>query len=161
MQDFQIQSFQIAEKLDKFLHSKRNKEEELESELIFLGWMSARWTKRDCKKADKWLKAAIAESVKFFVQSWEERNEWIVAKENERDILMQRFKEICENKSNYDDEMIKWIDDVMSEKTNLTTRQLKIKLEITRAKMKDMRTRMKESKQGTHNRIDDFLCEQE
>ena len=123
--------------------------------------MSTRWTRSDCKKSDKWLSTAVAESVKFFIQIWKERNEWIIAKENARDTLTQRFKEIFESKSKHDDEMIKWIDDVMSEKTNLTTRQLKIKLEITRAKMKDMRTRMKENKQGTHNRIDDFLCKQE
>ena len=75
MQSFQIRPFENTEKLDKFLHNKATKEEEIESGLIFLGCISKKWMTSECKKSDKWLNTVVTESVKFFAQSWEERNE--------------------------------------------------------------------------------------
>ena len=53
--------------------------------------------------------------------------------------------------------MTKWIDEIMSEKSKLTTRQLRIKLEITRLKIKEMKARKKAKKCDAQQRTDEHF----
>ena len=128
------------------------KEEEIGSDLIFLGWTSKIWITSKCKNSEKRLNTVVTESIRLFVKSWEERNEWIIAKENSRSAFLQRLNEFWENKSKHDDEVAAWIDEIMKSKTELTTKQLKTKMEITRMKMKEMKIRKNQKR---------ALCNQE
>ena len=133
------------------------KEEEIGSKLIFLGWMSKHWMTSECKKSEKWLNTVVPDSIRFFIQSWEERNEWFIAKKNARSILLQRLNEHWENKSKHDDGAVLWTDEIMKNKTELKTKQLKIKLEMTRMKIKEMKIRKKVKKSIVQTGIEEHF----
>ena len=74
MQDYQVQSMNLMESIEKFINKKNfeneNNEEDDSCAKLLLGWISTLWMNDNSPEASKWCKC-----MQHMVDSWDERNE--------------------------------------------------------------------------------------